>query len=331
MNINVNELFKEPKRGEIRYIFPGENEKGIAKLISSLATSGGGALLLGVEDDGNMLNPRGYAFAQPRKSEIIKILHGFDNFSIEEIEFKNRKFFLVEVVGRSSGVSFQEDYYVFIDNFNNEMRKIEPVKIFISYNHLVFKLADIIEKELNDLYGPKIKITRDTQLTYRQDIDEFMKSIKTNDLIISLVSNTYLKSEACMFEISELMRDSEYAQRLAYIILSKQDEKFFDSGILIDDLVPKIYNQQRFNYLKYWTDVRNEYVGVMDNLRDNYYATVELNERIRRTAIISQGIGAFIELLNRLNGQDFSTMYNSGFVEIIKLIDVTFKEKNNNN
>ncbi|MEG2503574.1 MAG: TIR domain-containing protein, partial [Carnobacterium sp.] len=240
----------------------------------------------------------------------------------------NRNFFLIEVASRISGVSFQDEYYAFKNNFSNEMKIIRPVKIFISYNHLVFKLADTIEKELNNLYGPKIEISRDTQLQYKQDIDEFMKSIKNNDLIIALVSNTYLKSEACMFEISELMRDSKYVQRLAYIILSKEDENFFDNEMIIGDLVPEIYTEKRFDYLIHWTDVRNEYTGKMDKLRDNYSATVELNERIRRTAIISQEVGPFIELLNRLNGQDFSTMYNNKFIEITKLIDNSFEEKN---
>lgn len=50
-----------------------------------------------------------------------------------------------------------------------------------------------------------------------------MQTIKEQDYVLSLISDAYLKSKNCMYEICELMRDRNYMDRLLFIVLSDDD------------------------------------------------------------------------------------------------------------
>lgn len=321
MSIDFDELLTNPRRGNIRYIHPGEDKDTIAKMISALANSEGGTLLFGIYDDGCKLHVKGYAFDIPEKQDLIKLLNGFDRFNIIETKVQYKSVLRIDVQQEVFGVKSQNILYTFYSECHNRMQEIKPVKIFISYNHLVSELADIVEGNINKTYGPKVLISRDTQLQYRDDIDKFMETIKENDVIISLISDSYLKSEACMYEIIELMRDREYHQRLAFIISSERDLKLFREHPAIGDLVPKIYGSQRFDYIEYWIGKQRDYSERLNRLRDHYTSTVELNGTIRRIGRISDGVGEFLDFLNKTMGQDFTTMLQNDFIEIKKMVN----------
>lgn len=321
-------LKQNPERGQIRYIFPGDNEQGYAKMISALANIEGGSLLLGIRDDGKNLHAKGYNFPIPKKERLIELLKGFDNFSIEEINYDSKKFVNISVNKEPAGVQFEDDYYMFINNFTNTTVPIRPVKIFISYNHKVSKLADIVEQELSKKFGPKLHINRDTKLEYRDSIEDFMVSIKQNDLVVSLISNSYMESEACMYEITELMKDDNFKEKLAYIVLSQKDGELFEKEIDPSDLVPNVYGGAGFKYVEYWTMKKNEYDSQMERLKENHAATVELNQVVKRMAIISQGVGPFVKHLNSTKGLDFTSMLENEFNEIHSLIEKIFEQLN---
>ncbi|SFL61305.1 TIR domain-containing protein [Gracilibacillus orientalis] len=321
MSIDFDELLENPQRGNIRYIHPGEDKDTIAKMISALANSAGGTLLFGIYDDGCKLHVKGNAFDIPKMQDLVKILNGFDRFNIMETKVKDKSILQIDVQQKVLGVKCHNILYTFYSEYHNRMQEIKPVKIFISYNHLVSELADIVEENINKTYGPKVLISRDTQLQYRDNIDKFMETIKENDVIISLISDSYLKSEACMYEIIELMRDPEYHQRLAFIISSECDLKLFHNQPARDNLVPKIYGAQRFDYIKYWTSKLEDYIERLNELQAHYTSTLELNGAIRRIGKISDGVGEFLDFLNKTMGQDFSTMLQNDFIEINKMIN----------
>ncbi|WP_432228205.1 ATP-binding protein [Enterococcus faecalis] len=328
MEVNIETLKQNPERGKIRYIFPGDNDQGYAKMISALANIEGGNLLLGISDDGKKLHTKGYTFSVPKKEKLVELLDGFDNFSIEEILYDNKHFVNISVNKESDGIKFEGNYYMFSSSFNNTTVPIQPVKLFISYNHKVSELTDIIEEELTKKFGPKVHINRDTSLKYRDSIEDFMVSIKQNDLVVSLISNSYMKSEACMYEITELMKDDNFKEKLAYIVLSQKDAKLFSKEIDSSDLVPNVYGGARFGYVEYWTLKKNEYDSQMERLKDNHAATVELNQVVKRMAIISQGVGPFVEHLNSSKGLDFTSMQEDDFSEVHSLIEKTFEQLN---
>ena len=332
MNVRMEELIEKVERKNKKYVFPGNSERGYAQMISALANSEGGELILGVYDDGNRLHAKGYEFPIPKKEKISEILDGYDNFIIEEMFYKDKCFVSIQVNKENKGVSYENDYYIFSNEINDEMNKIQAVKLFISYNHKISELADIVEKEFEKKFGPSLQISRDTHLDYRDNIEEFMKSIKKNDIVLSLISNSYMESEACMYEITELMKDDEYREKLAYIVLSEEDKELFSkTKIDLNDLVPKIYGSERFEYLEFWVNKKNEYISRIERLKDNYEVTSELSETIKRVSVISQGVGPFVEHLNASKGLDFTAMKENDFIDIYSIIKKKLKEINNKN
>ncbi len=41
-----------------------------------------------------------------------------------------------------------------------------------------------------------------------------MKSIRNQDYVILIISDYYLKSKNCMFEVTEIMKEQEYKDRI---------------------------------------------------------------------------------------------------------------------
>lgn len=46
------------------------------------------------------------------------------------------------------------------------------------------------------------------------NIVEFMKEIKQVDFVITLISDSYLKSKNCMFEVFQLISNDNYKDRI---------------------------------------------------------------------------------------------------------------------
>lgn len=124
------------------------------------------------------------------------------------------------------------------DILNN---KNEEMKIFLSYTWDDEDLALSVEKKFEPL---GIKIVRDKHdLHYRKSVKEFMKQIRVSDYVILIISEKYLQSSNCMFEIAELTKDENYRDRILPII--KEDARIFDV-------------MDRTRYINYWQDKYKE-------------------------------------------------------------------------
>jgi len=99
------------------------------------------------------------------------------------------------------------------------------------------KIVDQLDKELQT---KGIKVTRDKRdLGYKGSIVGFMEDIGKGNKIIVVISEKYLKSDNCMFELTQIYENKDFAKRIYPIIL--------------DD--SKIYSPvSRISYIKYWND-----------------------------------------------------------------------------
>lgn len=53
-----------------------------------------------------------------------------------------------------------------------------------------------------------------------------MQTISDKDFVISIVSNRYLKSRNCMYEMCELMRNRKFKEKLLFLVVDDKDEKY---------------------------------------------------------------------------------------------------------
>ena len=59
--------------------------------------------------------------------------------------------------------------------------------------------------------------------------------------MIMLISDRYIKSVNCMHEVTEVLKDSRFKEKLLFIILTEDDKKYYKTKIT-DKVGADIYN-----------------------------------------------------------------------------------------
>jgi hypothetical protein len=154
--------------------------------------------------------------------------------------------------------------------------------VFISYawGGESEELVNQIDRSLQER---GIKIIRDKRdLGYKGSISEFMGRIGQGNCVIVVISDKYLRSKNCMFELVEIAENKQFADRVFPIVLS--DAKIYDP---VD----------RLDYVQYWEAEK-----------------VRLNEKIKKLLDVSnlQGIN------DELNNYDHFRDRISGLTSTLK-------------
>ena len=86
-------------------------------------------------------------------------------------------------------------------------------EVFLSYCWADSKIADEIYENL--IQDGQINLHRDTlDIKKWESIKAYMQSIPQMDYMILLISEAYLKSSNCMYEVLEVMRDRKYKDKI---------------------------------------------------------------------------------------------------------------------
>ena len=190
---------------------------------------------------------------------------------------------------------------------------ISNQKVFISYawEDESETIANQIEEAC---FAHGIKIIRDKKdLGYKGRIKRFMKQIGLGDCIIVIISDKYLKSEDCMFELLEIYQ-------------TKKPEKFYESIfpiVLPDAQIRKASN--RLKYLRYWEQETNSLEkeikeGSITNL-DGITDDLDLYDNIRRN------LPELTNILKDINTLTPESHYKSNYEEIINAIKIKLSKE----
>ena len=97
---------------------------------------------------------------------------------------------------------------------------IEKQNIFLSYSSKNNSIADEIDQTIGEILSNYYTIRRDVRdLGYKNSIKEFMKSVSEQDFVLMLISQAFLTSDNCMFEVLEAMKSNHYKEKMLFIIL----------------------------------------------------------------------------------------------------------------
>lgn len=162
-------------------------------------------------------------------------------------------------------------------------------KIFLSYcwkdEEVANNIIAYFENNIN------IEIHRDIiDIKKWCSIKEYMQSINDADYIILLISDFYLKSENCMYEVLEVIRDRNYRNKIFPAIVN-----------------PAIYRPiNRAYYVKYW---ENEFNELHNALKDISVQNLgKLNEDLKRCQDISANIAEFLDVISDMNNPDIENL-----------------------
>ena len=190
-----------------------------------------------------------------------------------------------------------------------ETTSSEQGKVFISYAW--GGDSETTANQLEQAFrGKGIEIVRDKKdLGYKGLIKNFMEQIGQGNCILVIISDKYLKSENCMFELLEIAKNGDIYDRIFPIVL--------------EDV--SIYNATgRLKYIQHWEAQIQDLETAMKQggLANLQGITDDLN---LYTAIRNQ-IAELADLLKDMNTLTPEMHQDSGYEKIIQAVENKLKE-----
>lgn len=193
--------------------------------------------------------------------------------------------------------------------------------IFLSYCSKDSHIADLVESYLQTRLGNTIRISRYTRdVEYRGSFKEFMNTVSEHDFVLCIVTDSYLKSEACMYEVGKTLRNRDYEARLLFFVLGESDAKYYSK--MDNPVAANIYTSEgRISYIKHW---ENEYKKLTQQINTVKCEDATIKERIKRKnieKIINFDLPEFMECLSDRRGIPFSECVATSFEKAVTAID----------
>lgn len=174
--------------------------------------------------------------------------------------------------------------------------------VFISYAWGAER-EEIVNQADQALQKRGIKIIRDKrELGYKGSINAFMERIGRGDCVILVISDKYLRSPNCMYELVEIAENKHFMDRVFPIVLQDAD----------------IYNPvHRIQYIKHWEEKRAELAEAIKTLDpanlQGIREEIDLYDRIRDKV---SGLTSILKDMNTLTPEmhgdsDFEELYNA--------------------
>lgn len=175
------------------------------------------------------------------------------------------------------------------------------------------------EAIVNELYSALIKegfnVLRDKMnIDYGGLISEFMKDLGAGDLIVVFVSDKYVKSPYCMFELYEIARNNKWDKKLfASRILPVPVERIrFDDPSILD------------HYFEYWKQEEQKWEALIQK-RLNQIAESQ-SKRYHNTKAIHQNFGNLSDWLTDINASTLKLLSDSDFAKVKEAIQKRMSE-----
>ncbi|CCI12431.1 putative Deoxyhypusine monooxygenase [Microcystis aeruginosa PCC 9806] len=206
-----------------------------------------------------------------------------------------------------------------LDTIQNKLKYYHPLsqpmnqQVYISYNWQ--EDSNEMANQLVQAFAAKgIEIIRDkTHTSYKDSIKNFMRQIGRGKCVVAVISDRYLKSENCMFELVEIARNGDFYQRIFPIILPDA----------------RIYNDfERIDYLKYWEDEKAKLQAKYKEIdlvnTNSIMATLNLYDEIR------SNIDNLTNILKDMKTLNIDLHRQSEFAAMIKAVETKLAEDSQN-
>ena len=229
--------------------------------------------------------------------------------------------FAIEVAESDKKIWLEGKYFVYENNDVEEKvvnQNDEPITLFISYTECDAPIVDIIENKIKERLKDRIRISRYTELQYKDSFMAFMNTIQDHDFVLTVVSDTYLRRQACMYEVGEIIKDHHYKDRLLFVVLSEKERKYYGEDAP-EKIEPAIYKgpEERLEYVDYWKrryDNLEKRMREINDLEAVSKASVDLKIIGQ---IFRKDMSEFLDFLSDENGKSFEKLYVNNFDEVI--------------
>lgn len=301
------------------FIYPAKDLDYLGRLICSFMNSNGGVIVFGVEDTGVSIKIKGSHYDITGVSEKLKksFPDYYDFIKYGNCSIDGEKIDYITVSPSKTKVTLNNIAYYYDNNSRLAIEK-KDINVFLSYCWNDSKIADIIDRDL-PFRNKRINIVRDTrELEYKDSIEKYMQTIKEQDYVLSLISDSYLKSKNCMYEICELMRDRNYMDKLLFIVLSDSDiNKHCDR----EQGGAHIFNDaDSINYNLYWENTARQYKEKLDQIQEGKAKTT-LENTYHMYTTINDNLASFINQLKTRLCVNFEQVIDTEYKDILRCLE----------
>lgn len=175
-------------------------------------------------------------------------------------------------------------------------------KIFLSYSWKDKAKADEIDNDFKDV---GILMTRDIRDTkFKTNLKEYMRGVRSHDYMLMLVSDSFLKSVNCMYEVLEIFKEKNYKERILQIILNNAKIKDVSS---------------RLDYIQFW---ENQEKLLNDKAKNSSLKNLgAIADDLQQIDFISNHIGEFLEFLSDELYVTFEELKRTNYKSILSFIN----------
>ena len=175
-------------------------------------------------------------------------------------------------------------------------------KLFISYSWNNYNEVEKIDKDFESI---GIVLTRDIRdVGDYKSIKTFMKKIKTTDYALMIISDSYLKSKNCMYEVLELLKEDDYKDKIL--------------PILLDDCNNISTIEGKTLYIKFWEDEYKKNKELIESV--NFQNSVELINDLNIIENISRNISHFLSVITDMKHSSLSKLKEENYKPILDYI-----------
>jgi hypothetical protein len=181
-------------------------------------------------------------------------------------------------------------------------------KIFLSYSWKDKANAEQID---NDFKKVGITFTRDVRdAKYKTNLKEYMRGVRDHDYMLMLISDSFLRSENCMFEVMEIFKEKDFKKRILQVVLESA----------------KVYNaSDRLDYIQYW---EKELKSLNNKARDSDLKNLgSTANHVRHLDIICNHIGEFLKFISDELIIPFEELKKTNYKSILDFIGYSDSEK----
>lgn len=193
--------------------------------------------------------------------------------------------------------------------------------IFISYTNADVDIVNIIDNYLTECGYDVKRDIRD--IGDYESIEKFMNDIRKQDFVVPIISDTYLRRNNCMYEITQLIKDENFTDRTFPVIvdLPKTEERSYSF----------FHPLYRAEIIKYWENETQKLKDVIETISAENRG--ELDLEIRRYSNYTQSIASFLDwfknyLVGLIPNGVKNTKKKQIALEVAKKIDEKMISKN---
>lgn len=160
------------------------------------------------------------------------------------------------------------------------------LEMFISYCQKDSIYADYIDLYFKD---KEVTIHRDIRdISQWGSIKEYMNTINNMDCAVLIITDNYLKSFNCMYEVLEVMKDHNYKNKIFPLVVETS-----------------IYGAEgKIKYIEYWQEESKKLKNELSKV--DIVNIGGLSSDLKRAQNIASSMGEFLQIVSDMNNPDIS-------------------------